>query len=90
MTNDQATLLAEKVWPEDNPILIWRNDRKPNYTIYLATVKRIGTKYQGDSWESAFLAAGVEILDNVNGGGVLLPNEDGPIRYRLLEPGVGR
>jgi len=63
MTNEQAKELAEKVFPKDGDWdLIWSAfcDDNKNYTIEITQGPKAGF-YEGDSWESAFLAAGVEV-----------------------------
>jgi len=71
MTNEQATELGEKVFPKDwDWDLIWSAfcDDNKNYTIEITQGPKMGF-YEGDSWESAFLAAGVEVCGRCHGVG---------------------
>lgn len=81
MTNEQAKALAEKVWGP-TVMLSWES---PVDATLLARPYKIGMwdnrnqkwawLYWGDSWESAFKAAGVEVCPACNGDG----------KYRVLK-----
>jgi hypothetical protein len=71
LTNEQAKELAEKVWGKEAYARYDSTDPNSQYysvgSCYLFRDSRTEIHGSGDSWESAFLAAGVKVCDNWKG-----------------------